>query len=168
MRLPAVPDPRDLVGLIPRAVTLLGDAEQLVRDVRGLVNRIEDTRRAADDVVARAAATAARADRLVLLVEEPLIRLVPLLEQVAEEADPALVAPLRAVAESLPGVLTSWQEQAVPLLDKLGSVAPDLHDLLSASQDLNEMLGHLPGMGRARKKVEESQDDDKGQPEPPR
>ncbi|WP_134768049.1 hypothetical protein [Nocardioides sp. 1609] len=164
MRLPPLPDPRDLVALVPRAVALLGDAEQLLRDVRGLVARIEDTRRAAEDVVVRVEATAARADRLVVLVEDPLVRLVPLLEQVADQADPALAAPLRTIIQRIPDVLESWQDEVVPLLDTLGSVSPDLRDLLVASRELNEMLGHLPGMGRARKKVEESHDDDQDPP----
>ncbi|QCW49354.2 hypothetical protein FE634_01020 [Nocardioides dongxiaopingii] len=165
MRLPPVPDPRELLALLPRAAALVGDAERLLADAAGLVARVEQTRQAAHDVVVRVEATAARADRLVLLVQDPLVRLVPLLEQLADRADPELARSLRTVVEQAPALLESWQDDAVPLLDQLATVSPDLRDLLAASRELNEMLGHLPGMGRARKRVEEARDDaDQGDP----
>jgi hypothetical protein len=40
-------------------------------------------------------------------------------------------------------------------------VAPDLHDLLETSRELNEMLAKLPGMGLIKKRVDEEQDLDR-------
>jgi hypothetical protein len=36
-------------------------------------------------------------------------------------------------------------------------VAPDLHDLLHVSRELNEMLGRIPGMGRLKDRIEDEQ-----------
>jgi hypothetical protein len=46
------------------------------------------------------------------------------------------------------------------MMRTLGSVSPDLHDLLDVSRELNEMLAKLPGMGRIKKKVDEQQAED--------
>ena len=46
----------------------------------------------------------------------------------------------------------------IPVLHTLTSVAPDLHDLLDVSRELNEMLAKLPGMGRIKKRVDEQQE----------
>ena len=45
----------------------------------------------------------------------------------------------------------------LPVMTTLGTVAPDLHDLLDVSRELNEMLGKLPGLGRIKRRVEEEQ-----------
>jgi hypothetical protein len=37
-------------------------------------------------------------------------------------------------------------------------VAPDLHELLNVSRELNEILGKIPGIGRLKKRVEEDDD----------
>jgi hypothetical protein len=36
-------------------------------------------------------------------------------------------------------------------------VAPDLHDLLDVSRELNDMLAGLPGIGRIKKRIDEEQ-----------
>jgi hypothetical protein len=37
-------------------------------------------------------------------------------------------------------------------------VAPDLHDLLDVSRELNEMLAKLPGVGRVKRRINEQQE----------
>ena len=37
------------------------------------------------------------------------------------------------------------------------SVAPDVHDLLDLTRELNVMLAKVPGMGRVKKRVDEQQ-----------
>ena len=49
------------------------------------------------------------------------------------------------------------ETDVIPILQTLTSVAPDLHDLLDVSRELNEMLAKLPGMGRLKKRVDEEQ-----------
>ena len=46
------------------------------------------------------------------------------------------------------------------MLTTLGSVAPDLHELLNVSRELNEILGKIPGVGRLKRRVEEEEEGD--------
>ncbi|QIG45174.1 hypothetical protein G5V58_22565 [Nocardioides anomalus] len=151
MRLPTLPGPRDVVtlaeqvaGVVPRLTRLLGDAELLLADARATLRRIEQTRRDAEAVVVAVAGTELRATDLVAAAEALFLRMAPTLERTADVVDPATV------------------EAAVGLLEELRTVAPDLHDLLDASVELNELLTHLPGMGRVKRKVEEEQQEDAG------
>ena len=45
----------------------------------------------------------------------------------------------------------------LPVMRSLSTVAPDVHDLLDLTRELNGMLGKLPGMGRIKKRVDEQQ-----------
>ena len=49
------------------------------------------------------------------------------------------------------------ERDLLPVMRTLGTVAPDVHDLLDVSRELNGMLGKLPGMGRIKKRVDEQQ-----------
>ncbi len=46
------------------------------------------------------------------------------------------------------------ETDVIPILESLTSVAPDLHDLLDVSRELNEMLAKLPGMGAIKRRVD--------------
>jgi hypothetical protein len=153
MRLPAVLDPRDLAALLPRLLRAAGDVERLLVEVQALIVRIENTRTAAADVIARVDGTAARVEELVQRFEPPLQRLLPVLERVTDTVTPEQVDVL---AEKVPELAETLQTEALPMLRSMSSVAPDLHDLLDASLALNELLGQLPGMGRVKKKAEEA------------
>ncbi len=158
MRLPSVPDPRELASLLPRALGLVSGAERLLDDVDGLLRRIEGTRADADAVIAGVATTAERTDDLLDRLEPPLTRLLPVLDRLAETTDPREVDALVALVDLLPGLVAKMETDIVPVLESLSSVAPDLHDLLDTSAELNEMLAKLPGMGRVKKRVEEKQE----------
>lgn len=206
MRLP-VPGPRDvwqllerggdaveqLLGAVPRLVSLLDDAERLVVRAAGLVEDIDATRAAADGVVRRADTVVDRADaavtdaartlehtepvvarserllgeleplnrRLNVLLdtlEPPLTRLQPVLERLAETTAPHEVDAMVELIDHLPGLARKMETDIVPVLDSLSSVAPDLHDLLDVSRELNEMLAKIPGMGRVKERVERQQE----------
>lgn len=199
MRIP-VPGPRDvwqllersgdaveqLLGAVPRLVSLLDDAERLVTRAGRLVDDIDATRVAADAVVARTDETVARADatlgstgpvvrrseellavleplneRLVTLLDalEPsLTRLQPVLERLAETTSPHEVDALVELIDHLPALARRMEVDIIPVLDSLSSVAPDLHDLLDVSRELNEMLAKIPGMGRVKDRVEKQQE----------
>jgi hypothetical protein len=172
MRLPTVPGPRELAALLPRTLGLLDGAERLLRDVDALLRRIEGTRAAADDVVARvstsndragavldkAAEAVARAELLLEGLEPPVTRLLPVLDRLAETTDPQEVDAVVALIDLLPGLVGRVETDLLPVLETLKTVSPDLHDLLDTSKELNEMLAKLPGMGRVKKRVEEKQE----------
>lgn len=182
MRFP-VPAPRDvlnamergadsieqLLAAVPRMLALIGQAEGLLERVDGLIDRIDRTREAADEAVRRTdgvvtqadgllSQTAALVERLTPLLDrmEPsLIKLQPTLERLAETTDPSEVDALVALVDHLPILAAKMETDILPVLDSLGSVAPDLHDLLDVSRELNEMLGRLPGLGRIKRRVDE-------------
>ena len=188
MRLPPVPGPRDvlalverggdaleqLLGAVPRVVSLLDDAEALVRRVGGLVDDIETTRAAADGVVERSDATVGRAEQLLTSVaplnerlaalldrlEPPLTRLQPTLERLAATTDPHEVDAMVELIDHLPTIAHKMEVDIIPVLDSLGTVAPDLHDLLDVSRELNEMLGQIPGISRMKKRIDKQQEAD--------
>jgi DNA repair ATPase RecN len=152
-------------------VSLLDDAEGLLRRVGGLVDDIENTRAAADGVVERTDATVGRAEELLTSVaplnerltalldrlEPPLARLQPTLERLAETTDPHEVDAMVELIDHLPALAHKMEVDIVPVLDSLSTVAPDLHDLLDVSRELNEMLGQIPGMSRMKRRIDEQQ-----------
>ncbi len=184
MRLP-VPGPRDvwnvlergadsveqLLAAVPRMVGLLDDAERMLARVDGLITRIDATRASADEVVRRTDRVADEAHELVtrttplvdrlspLLdgMEPSLVALQPTLERLAESTDPREVDALVALIDLLPQVAVLMETHVVPIMDTLVTVAPDLHDLLDVSRELNEMLAALPGLGRVKKRIDEEQ-----------
>ncbi|HET7326575.1 MAG TPA: hypothetical protein VFJ14_04735 [Nocardioidaceae bacterium] len=149
MRLP-VPGPRDLLSVLergadsveqllsaaPRLVGLLADAEQLLARVDRLVDRLT---------------------ALVDATEPALVSLQPTLERLAETTDPREVDSLVGLVDLLPSLAHKMEVDVVPVLDSLSTVAPDVHDLLDVTRELNEMLGAVPGLGRVKKRIDEEQ-----------
>ena len=177
-----------LLGAVPRLVSLLDDAERLVERAGRLVDDIDATRRSADAVVVRTDETVSRSDetiastgpvvrrseellsvleplneRLVTLLdslEPPLTRLQPVLERLAETTAPHEVDAMVELIDHLPALAHKMEVDIVPVLDSLSTVAPDLHDLLDVSRELNEMLAKIPGMGRVKDRVEKQQEEE--------
>jgi len=166
-----VPTPRDVLGVVerggdaleqllaaaPRLTGLLIDVERLVAEVAVLVRRIEGTRAAVDELVGRIDATVGRAAGLLDRLEPPLTTLQPTLERLAETTDLREVDALVALLDQLPKLVGQLENDVLPVLTTLGTVAPDLHDLLDSSRELSLLLGKMPGFGLVRKRVEDRQ-----------
>ncbi len=146
-----------VLAAAPRLGRLLDDVEQLVAQVNALITRIEGTRSSADDLIGRLEPPVQRLLRLLDSVEPPLTALQPTLERLAETTDPKEVDALVALVDQLPLLVGQLERDVLPVLSTLGSVAPDLHDLLDTSKQLNEMLARLPGYGRIKQRVEDEQ-----------
>lgn len=149
---------------LTRVEALLRGAERLLDDVNALLVRIEGTRARAGVVVERVDRISAGAgpllDRVGTLLDdlEPsLTKLQPTLERLADTTSPEEVEALVALIDRLPMLSEKLESDIFPILDSLDSVAPDLHDLLDASKELNEMLARMPGMKRMRKRIDEAQ-----------
>ena len=169
-----VPTPRDVLGVVgrgsdaleqllaaaPRVSRLLLDVETLLREIGALVARIEDTRASVDGLVGRIDTTAARVAGLLDRLEPPLTALQPVIERLADTTDPQEVDALVALIDHLPGVVGQLERDVLPVLTTLGSVAPDLHDLLDTSRELNGVLARMPGLGLVRRRVEDRQADE--------
>ena len=170
----------ELVGLVPRAAALLTGAEALLAEAEALlirvgemIDRVDETRAAADAVVAGAAGSTAAAVVLVdearapirriagLLdgLEPSLVRLQPTLERLAKTTDPDEVEAVVRLVDRLPEV-TERIEGVLPVVASMQTVAPDIRRLLEIVGELDELILHLPGMGRIRRRVEEEQEDD--------
>jgi acyl-homoserine lactone acylase PvdQ len=173
----------DLPYRAERITALLDAAEGLLDDATGVVRRIDDTREAADAAILRVEEAAGRAnlaldridasttsaDALLLAATEAQARLVelmdalepslrtlqPTLERLAETTDPKEVDALVSLVDRLPALAEQVERDVVPVMRTLESVAPDLHELLHVSRELNEMLTKLPGMGRIRKRADD-------------
>jgi DNA repair ATPase RecN len=185
VRLP-VPGPRDLwhvlergadsveqlLAAVPRILALVDRTEQLLARVDSLVDRIERTTDAADAVLERSNTLVTDADRLVgvtkplterlaLLLDrfEPSMSgLQPVLERLAETTSPEEVDAMVELIDHLPRMAAKMETDIMPILDSLNSVAPDLHDLLDVSRELNEMLGQIPGISRLKRRIDAEQE----------
>jgi ABC-type transporter Mla subunit MlaD len=116
---------------------LMTDAGPLLADLAATVNRLEPTLR----------------------------RLAPALSRLADSLGPEEAAALAEVGKQLPSLTDRLDGDIAPALGTLETVAPDVRELVDTSKQLNELLGHVPGMGRIRKKMEADQPDDQGRPE---
>ena len=171
-----------LLGAVPRVLALLDQVEALVARASLVVDRVEVVADAATAEVARvggvvdaaaaqvervggvvdgAAVQAGRAAVLVDLLEPSLTTLEPTLRTLADTTHPEEVAALVTLIDHLPAVTLQVERDILPVMASLGSVAPDLHELLDVSRELNEILGKIPGIGRLKRRVEEDEDGDR-------
>jgi hypothetical protein len=174
-----------LLGAVPRVLALLDQAEVLLVRASAAVDAVEAVTREAETVVVHtdavvdwaealvvrvdrvvdgAAMVADRADAMVArtvvlldALEPPLTTLQPTLQTLADTTHPEEIAALVQLIDHLPDLTERIERDVLPVMTTLGTVAPDLHDLLDVSRELNEMLGKLPGLGRIKRRVEEEQ-----------
>ena len=175
MRLP-VPGPRDvlsaierggdqveaLIGAVPRALALLERAETLLDGAQAAVGRVREVTETANVVVVRAGAVVddaevavARVTTLTDSLEPSLTTLQPTLQTLADTTSPEEVIALVRLVDTLPELTTRVETDVLPVLVTLGSVAPDVHDLLTVARELNDMLAKIPGMGRLKRRIDE-------------
>lgn len=165
-----------LASLLPRAVGLLDSADQLLGRVDALVERIEGTRQAADEVIERTDAvvtdanalivrtagtvgsvepTVQRADQLLSSLAPSLEKLQPTLQTLADTTAENEVAALVDLVDHLPQLVKALDENVMPILESFDTVAPDIHELLDVTRELNEMIAKIPGMGIVRKRIDD-------------
>jgi ABC-type transporter Mla subunit MlaD len=158
-----------VLALAPRAVALLDQAETLMVRVDALVDGIEDTDRHARQVVGNAQETVNAANRairqatalidqltpLVTASQPALTRLIPVLSLVADSVTPQDATAIAQLINDLPEIVSKLNRDILPVLDTLGTVAPDLREVLDVSKDVSEMLGAVPGLGRVKRRIED-------------
>lgn len=182
MRLPGPNDVVKLAGqgyeaaeramaLVPRLVSIVGEVEHVMVRVTALITSITATNDHASRVVDRTERIVVRAEGLVGTAEKmvgeltPMVdRFLPVLDKVepmvariADTTSPDEVDAVVKLIDTLPELSEKLRTDILPVLDTLGTVAPDLRDLLDSSKQLNEMLSGLPGLGRMKKRIEERQ-----------
>lgn len=183
---PSIPRPATLIGaagkgvdaieqaitLVPRLVGVVTEVETLLTRVQDVVTATELTQQRAQAVVERTEVVVAEAAAMTEiagpLVEQlaPLLQdslptlqqLEPMLRRVTETTDPDEVAAVVTMVDLMPELVGKVKDDIFPVLDTLGTVAPDLRDLLDVSKELNEMLAAVPGFGWAKRKLDEQED----------
>ncbi len=146
-------------ALTARVDVLVGTIDSTHRYARQVVEMVEDTNEAAATVAVNAALTAGRVSALLDVYEPILQALAPALARIAEHLGPGEVDALIETINRAPALMRRVHG-AVPVLDTLASVAPDLADLLESSRTLNEMLGSVPGLGRIKKRLDHDDEAD--------
>jgi hypothetical protein len=138
-------------GVVDAAATRVESVGAVVDAAAAQIERV-------DTVVGGAAVQAGRAAALIDTLEPPLTALQPTLQTLADTTHPDEVAALVTLVDHLPAVTMQVERDVLPVLASLGSVAPDLHELLDVSRELNEILGKIPGIGRLKRRVEEEEE----------
>ena len=89
-------------------------------------------------------------------------RLVARIEALLDAYEPALRDAVPAVAHAGDRMappqfdaLLRELDDALATVRTLGTVPPDLRELLAVSRGLNELMGSVPGLGRAKRRVDE-------------
>ena len=163
----------DALDLVPRVGAAVGRMEELLGRVSGLLDRVDAvvdradaaidgvarTQARADEAIERVGLTTSRADGTVAQTEELVGRLEPLLgnyepaltalapsvRRLAATVDPAEVEALITLIDRLPRLVTHLDEDILPVLETLGSVGTDVHDLVDTVQDMRQIVKGFPG-----------------------
>jgi hypothetical protein len=120
---------------------------------------VAETRAKADDAIAGVGRTASGADELlrrtdVLIARgeplidayaEPLADLAPSVRRLAETLEPHEIEALVTLIDRLPRLVAHLDEDVLPVLESLGSVGTDVHDLVDTVQDLRQVVKGFPG-----------------------
>ncbi|GAA1998967.1 hypothetical protein JL107_11970 [Nakamurella flavida] len=167
--------------LIARVDSMVGEIEKTQLRARDVVIRteavVEEAERTAlhtDLVVRRAEATVTGAETVVvraqLITDEigpmldrftpALTKLEPIVTRIADTTNEREVDAVITLVDHLPGIVDKVERDILPILDTLGTVAPDVRELLDVTREFNEILSSLPGMGRIRKRIEERQEEE--------
>ena len=147
-----------------RAVGLVDQAAAVAGRVAGVVDRADAVAGRAAGVVSGAGQTERSAAELVSAYEPVLTGLRPALTRLAETVDPQEVEAMVALVDRLPALLDSVDTDVLPLLGRLNEIAPDLHALLEAVDDLRSAVAGVPGIGRLMRRGDDQVADPDARP----
>jgi phage shock protein A len=168
----------DAEALVKRAHQLVDDIDRTRQDADEVVRQTRETVKTADEsisstgktlddanaLVVRAAGTIGsveptleRTERLVDGFAPSLEKLQPMLERLASTTDVTEVDAIIEMIDQAPVLMKRLETDVLPMMAGLGTVAPDIHDMLDLIEELNEMLAKVPGLGRVKKRIDEEQ-----------
>jgi uncharacterized protein YoxC len=99
----------------------------------------------ADELLRRTDALIARGEPLIDAYAGPLADLAPSVRRLAETLEPHEVEALVTLIDRLPRLVTHLDEDVLPVLESLGNVGTDVHDLVDTVQDLRQVVKGFPG-----------------------
>jgi uncharacterized protein YoxC len=109
------------------------------------IERVGRTTSRADGIVDGAAGLLGRVDPLLDDFEPALTSLAPTVRRLATTLDPAEVEAMVTLIDRLPRLVTHLDEDILPVLESLGNVGTDVHDLVDTVQDLRQVVKGFPG-----------------------
>jgi ABC-type transporter Mla subunit MlaD len=109
------------------------------------IERVGRTTSRADGIVGRAEGLLGRIDPLVAGYEPALTSLAPSVRRLATTLDPAEVEAMVTLIDRLPRLVAHLDEDILPVLESLGNVGTDVHDLVDTVQDLRQVVKGFPG-----------------------
>jgi archaellum component FlaC len=109
------------------------------------IERVGRTTLRADGIVGQAEGLVGRIEPLVGEYEPALTTLAPSVRRLATTLDPAEVEALVTLIDRLPRLVTHLDEDILPVLESLGNVGTDVHDLVDTVQDLRQVVKGFPG-----------------------
>ncbi len=137
-------------GVVDAAARTVERTEGVVDGAEVVVGRTSGTVDAAEVVVGRTAGVVDGAAALLSRSDELVGRIV------ATTSDEELEAIVHLI-DTLPQAVDALRNDVLPVMSTLGTVAPDLRDLLDIASQLNGVLGSVPGLGRIKRRVEKEQ-----------
>ncbi|SFP01254.1 hypothetical protein SAMN05660464_1946, partial [Geodermatophilus dictyosporus] len=128
------------------------------------IGAVEGTQQRADGTIGGAEGLVTRIDPLLGRYEQPLTQLAPSVQRLAETLDPHEVEALVGLVDRLPTLVTHLDEAVLPVLESLGDVGTDVHDLVDTMRDIREVVKGFPGsrLFRRRGRDEIADEDDEG------
>ena len=128
-----------------RADEAIAGVGQTQRKADEAIAGVGETRQKADDAISGVDRTAARADRLVDHFEPALTALSPAIRRLATTLDPDEVEAVVTLIDRLPRMVAHLDEDILPILESLGDVGTDVHDLVDTVQDMRQVVKGFPG-----------------------
>jgi hypothetical protein len=95
--------------------------------------------------VGRAEGMVGRVEPLIDDYEPALASLAPAVRRLAATFDPSEVEALITLIDRLPRLVTHLDEDILPVLETLGTVGTDVHDLVDTVQDMRQIVKGFPG-----------------------
>lgn len=144
--------------LLARTGTLVGRADTLLDRAGGVLDATDPLLKRTDAVLGQTEPLVSRAKGLLDGAEPSLQRLQPIMDRLASTTSPAEVDAVVQFIDTLPELVQAMRDDVLPIVRTLGTVAPDVRDLLDTTKEFNEILGSVPGLGRIKRRVEERQE----------
>ncbi|MDQ1660042.1 MAG: hypothetical protein QOJ68_22 [Blastococcus sp.] len=124
------------------AISAVGETQRKADDA---IAAVGDTRQKADDAITGVERTAARADGLLDHFEPALTALSPAVRRLAATLEPDEVEAMVTLIDRLPRMVAHLDEDILPILESLGDVGTDVHDLVDTVQDMRQVVKGFPG-----------------------
>ena len=125
------------------------------------ISAVGTTQQKADDLIAAAGRTSDRAAGLLDHFEPALVTLSPAVRRLAATLEPHEVEAMVTLIDRLPRMVAHLDEDILPILESLGDVGTDVHDLVDTVQDMRQVVKGFPGSRLFRRRgAEEIADDE--------